>query len=200
MKGDLSLTAPAHPRWLLLPLEGDVDESAEDHVDAMIGGIATADFRDETVAMVAGLSRIVRRQAEELAKEQVLTYSAWMLMPAPGVLLPGPVATLRLRQLSPSDSDDDMIGAAGDLSADRYGAVDVDVLETTSGRALSVRYRPVHDVGDERVVNEHRLVLWPRRSDGMTLELSLYVTDLVEGGLAAEPLLELAHSIEWHVA
>ena len=48
-------------------------------------------------------------------------------------------------------------------------------------------------------MNEHRLVLWPRRTEGMTLELSLYVTDLFEGGLAAEPMLELARTIEWHV-
>ena len=77
--------------------------------------------------------------------------------------------------------------------------VDVDVIETRAGRALSVRYRPVKELDGLRVVDEHRVVLWPRRDAEMTLELSLYTTDLVEGGLAAEPLLELAHSIDWEV-
>lgn len=48
-------------------------------------------------------------------------------------------------------------------------------------------------------MNEHRVVLWPHREYGMTLELHLYVTDPVEGGHAAEPLLELARGIRWNV-
>lgn len=197
MKGDQALSAPAHPRWLLLSLEGDVDQAAQDHVDAMIGGLASAEFIEETVAMVAGLSRTARRLAEAWAKEQELTYAAWMLMPEPNLLLPGPLATLRVRQMSPADTDDDVIEAAMEPTAERHGPVDVDVLETASGRALSVRYRPVVERDGVRAVHEHRMVLWPRRPDGVTLDLSLYVVDLVEGGQAAEPLLELARSIEW---
>ena len=201
MKGDVSLSAPGHPQWLPLSLasEGDVDEASAAIVDRLVGDVASPDFRDETVAMVAGMSRIMRRQAEQRRQDQVLSYAAWMLMASPGLLLPGPVATLCLRPLAPTDSDDDVIGAATDLGADRHGDVDVDVIETRAGRALSVRYRPVKEVDGLRVVDEHRVVLWPRRDAEMTLELSLYTTDLVEGGLAAEPLLELAHSIDWEV-
>ena len=71
-----------------------------------------------------------------------------------------------------------LLESEGDVDVD----VDVDVIETRAGRALSVRYRPVKALDGLRVVDEHRVVLWPRRDAEMTLELSLYTTDLVEGG------------------
>jgi hypothetical protein len=77
----------------------------------------------------------------------------------------------------------------------------VEVLDRTpAGRALSVRYRPVVRLPDgSAAVNEHRVVLWPHPEDSLVLELHLYSVDLVEGGRAAEPLLELARTIEWLV-
>jgi len=199
VRGDSSLETPGHPRWLLLPLEGDVDVAATQVVEDLIGDVASRDFVEDTIAMVAGASRTVRQQSDELREQDVLTYAAFLLLPAPGLLLPGPVATLRIRPVSPADSDDDVLALCADLAGERHGQVDVDVVTTPSGRALSVRYRPVVEVEDGRVVNEHRLVLWPRREVGMLLELSLYLVDLVEGGAAAEPLRELAESIVWTV-
>ena len=199
MRGDSSLETPGHPRWLLLPLEGDVDVAATRVVEDLIGDIASRDFVEDTIAMVAGAARTVRQQSDELRDQDVLTYAALMLLPAPGLLLPGPVATLRIRPMSPADTDDDALALCADLDADRHGQVDVEVLATPSGRALSVRFRPVVELEDGRVVNEHRLVLWPRREVGMLLELSLYSVDLVDAGAAAEPLQELAESIVWTV-
>jgi len=200
VNGDVTLNAPGHDRWLPLPLEGDADVAAAAVIDGLVDADATPAFRDETVAMVADLSRLVRRQAERRGPTGELTYAAWMLMPAPYLLLPGPVAVLLLRPLSAADTDDEIIAAATDLSVERHGPVDVDVLDSTpAGRALSVRYRPLVEGPGGPVVNEHRVVLWPHREYGMTLELHLYVSDLVEGGHAAEPLLELARGIRWNV-
>lgn len=205
MTEDVRLAMAGHPRWLPLPLEGDPDEAAGALVDDLLldlaDGETTVDFRDETVAMVAGTSRLVRRTADELRGTGLLTYAAWMLLPAPYLLLPGPVATLRLRDLLPGTSDDEVIAAATDLGRERHGAVDVDVLDdTAAGRALSVRYRPVVRLDDGTpAVDEHRVVLWPHPEAGMTMELHLFSTDLVEAGRAAEPLLELARAIEWQV-
>lgn len=77
------------------PLDGDVDEAAAAVVDGLVGADASPTFRDETVAMVAGLSSLVRRQAEQRVPSGELTYAAWMLMPAPYLLLPGPFSTVR---------------------------------------------------------------------------------------------------------
>lgn len=95
MPGDVTLDAPGHERWLPLPLDGDVDEAAAAVVDGLVGADASPTFRDETVAMVAGLSSLVRRQAEQPVPSGELTYAAWMLMPAPYLLLPGPFSTVR---------------------------------------------------------------------------------------------------------
>lgn len=204
MKGDVRLASSGHPRWLPLPLEGDVDETATALVDDLLldlGGETTRDFREETIAMVAGLSRAVRREAEQLLPGGTMTYSAWMLMPAPYLLLPGQVATLRLRDHPPGASDDDVIAAATDLGRERHGEVDVDVMDDTlAGRAVCVRYRPVVRLPDgSAAVNEHRVVLWPHPEAELVLELHLYSADLVESGRAAEPLLELARTISWIV-
>jgi hypothetical protein len=198
VRGDVTVEAPGLDRWLPVPTREPVDVQAEQGVRALVGDVASQDFLEETVAMVAGAARIVGRESEALGP-YVLTYGAWMLLPAPGLLLPGPVATLRLRPLDGSASDDDAVEACADLRGPRHGPVDVDVLDTASGRALTVRYRPVVEDDDGRAVHEHRLVLWRNRPTGMLLELSLYVVDLVEGGAAEEPLFELARGIRWQV-
>jgi len=199
VKGDQSLSAPAHPRWLALPLEGDVDRAAAVHVEALIGGEASTAFIAETTAMVAELSGIVRRQAEAFRRGDVLTQFAWMLMPAPNLLLPGPIATLYVRWPPPDASQDDSIAAACDLNIEREGEVDLSFLETASGPALHVRYHPVLQIDGERVVAEHRVVLWPRYDDSMTLELSSFSLATGQGEQRGDPLLERARSIEWVV-
>jgi len=199
VKGDQSLSAPAHPRWLALPLVGDVDGAAAAHVESLIGGEASPAFIAATTAMVVECSGIVRRQAEAFRRGDVLTQFAWMLLPEPNLLLAGPIATLYARWLPPTDSQDDSIAAACDLHVEREGEVVLSFLETASGPALHVRYRPVLPIGGERVVAEHRVVLWPRHDDYMTLELSFFSLATGQDERRGDPLFELARSIEWVV-
>jgi hypothetical protein len=85
-----------------------------------------------------------------------------------------------------------------DPAAERYGEVDVERLETVGGPAWTVRWRPVRRGADgERLVHEQHAVLWPDRDHEMVLALSVYVLDLVEGATVAEPLHELARSVQW---
>ena len=199
MKGDQSLSAPAHPRWLALPLVGDVDGAAAAHVDALIGGEATPAFIAATTSMVAEHSAIVRRQGEAFRRGDVLTQFAWMLLPEPNLLLAGPIATLYARWLPPTDSQDDSIAAACDLHVEREGEVDLSFLDTASGPALHVRYRPILQMDGVRTVTEHRVVLWPRPEDHQTLELSFFSLPTGKVEMEGDPLLELASSIRWVV-
>lgn len=94
MSGDsFSFEAPPHEQWLELPFVGDVDEESAALVEAMIGHSATNELVEATTAWVAGSARIARRDSERLrAEARRPTFAAWVLLPAPRVLLPGPVA------------------------------------------------------------------------------------------------------------
>lgn len=193
----LQISTGGHGRWLPLPLEGDVDEQAT--VAARdITGEPSGELVERVAALIAGNARVVRRQVEQMAREGVPTFLAWSLLPGPGILQPGPVALLRGFPLAPDATDDDVVTAVVDLEAERFGDIDVDRLETASGTALTVRWRPVfRDDEGTRLVHEQRAVLWPDRAHRALLVLSLYVVDLLEGGSAAEPLAELAATVQW---
>lgn len=193
----LQISVPGHGRWLPLPLEGDVDVEALTAARALTAQ-GTGDRVEDVAAMIAGHARTVRRQAERMAVEGIPTFLAWMLLPGPGALQPGPVALLRGFPLAATASDDDVLITVVDTGAERHGEIDVDRLDTASGPALAVRWRPVVRDGDgQRVVHEQRAVLWPDRHNEVVLVLSLYVVDLFDGAAAAEPLSELAAGLRW---
>lgn len=193
----LQISVPGHGRWLPLPLEGDVDAEALTAAQALTAE-AAGDRVEVVAAMIAGHVRTVRRQAERMAAEGIPTFLAWMLLPGPGVLQPGPVALLRGFPLAATASDDDVVTTVVDTGAERHGEIDVDRLDTASGPAVAVRWRPVVRSEDgDRVVHEQRAVLWPDRSNEVVLVLSLYVVDLLDGAGAAQPLEELAGGLRW---
>jgi len=193
----LQISVPGHGRWLPLPLEGDIDAQASAAARALTQQ-AFGDRVEDVAALIAGSARTVLRQADRLAQDGIVTALAWSLLPAPGVLQPGPVALLRLFPLVATASDDDVLTTVVDLSADRHGGVDVDRLDTASGAALTVRWRPaVRGVDGVRTVHEQRAVLWPDREHEVVLVLSIYVVDLVDGASAGEPLQELAATVRW---
>lgn len=196
----LQISIPGHGRWLPLPLEGDVDAQALAAARALTQQ-SSGDRVEDVAALIAGSARTVQRRAERLALDGILTALAWSLLPAPGVLQPGPVALLRLFPLAPTAGDDDVLTTVVDLSADRHGDIDVDRLDTASGPALTVRWRPaVRGEDGIRQVHEQRAVLWPDREHEVVLVLSIYVVDLVDGASAGEPLQELATTVRWSLS
>ncbi|MCW2616596.1 MAG: hypothetical protein JWN08_3590 [Frankiales bacterium] len=201
MSGDgFVFDAPAHPRWLPLPLEGDVDQEAAALVQRVAGHSASPDFLETTTAWVAGTTRVVRREVQRVREERLRpTFAAWVLLPEPDLLLPGPVAFLRAGPLGRDDDADAALGSVVDLVAELHGPLEVEGLETASGPALQVRRRPVRTVDGDRLVEEQRLVLWARPDLEVVVHLSLYAVDLVEGGRAAAPLRELGASLRWDV-
>lgn len=193
----LQISVPGHGRWLPLPLEGDVDAQALASARALTGQ-ASQDRVEDLAALIAGTARTVLRRAEPLAEQGIPTFLAWSLLPGPGILQPGPVALLRGFPLAATATDDDVLTTVVDLAADRHGDVDVDRLDTASGPALTVRWRPaVRGEDGVRTVHEQRAVLWPDREHEVVLVLSLYVVDLVDGASAGEPLHELAAGVRW---
>jgi len=201
MSGNTFTFVPADlDRWLLLPLTGDVDHEAAALVFDRVGHAASEDFLEMTTAWVAGTTRIARRDADRLLSgSHVPTFAAWVLLPGPRLLLPGPVAFLRAGPLAADATDDDALGAVVDLSAELHGELEVEGVDTASGPALLVRRRPVRDLDGVRAVEEHRLAIWPRPDLEAVVSLTLYVVDLVEGGAAAEPFRELATGLRWDV-
>ncbi|RBY96219.1 hypothetical protein DQ237_10155 [Blastococcus sp. TF02-8] len=196
----LQISTGGHGRWLPLPLEGDVDERATAAARELTAQ-QSGDRVEQVAAVIAGTSRLVRRQAEQADREGIPTFLAWSLLPGPGILQPGPVALLRGFPLAADATDDDVVTTIVDPAAERFGDIDVDRLETASGTALTVRWRPVvRDDDGTRLVHEQRAVLWPDREHRALLALSLYVVDLVEGGAAAEPLAELAATVRWSLS
>ncbi|WP_167759064.1 hypothetical protein, partial [Blastococcus sp. TF02A-35] len=132
------------------------------------------------------------------ARDGVPTLLAWALLPAPGMVRPGPVALLRALPLPPTATDDDVLHAVVDPDAERWGEVDVDRPGTAAGRAWALRWRPVVPGADgSREVHEQRAVLWPVREHGVLLALTCYALDLLDGAEVAEPLLELASGLRW---
>ena len=194
------IEAQGHARWLPLPVEGDVEQQSRTTVSAVLGGLVPPDRLDEVTALVAGMTRLVRKQAVAAAHEGVPTFLAWMLLPGPGMVQGGPIALLRGQPLSAdATTDDDVVRALVDVDGPRFGELDVDHLDTASGRALLVHLRPVVELDGERVVHEQRLALWPDRARGWVLVLSFYVTDLLEGAGAEQPFAELAAGLRWQV-
>lgn len=193
----LQISVRGHGQWLPLPLEGDVDAAALTAARDLTAQ-QTGEQVDHVAALIAGTARAVGRQAEAMEREGVPTFLAWSLLPGPGVLQPGPVALLRGFPLAGDATDDDVVGTVVDLAAERHGEVDVDRIDTASGPAVTVRWRPVvREEDGTHVVHEQRAVLWPDRSEEAVLVLSLYVVDLIDGAAAAEPLSELAASVQW---
>jgi len=192
--------AAAHDQCVPLPLQGDVDVEVQALVLGMIGHSASPDFIEGTTAWLAGSTRLARKDAERSLSERGLpTFGAWVLLPEPRLLQPGPLAFLRAGPLATGASDDDALGAVFDLSAELYGELEVDALDTASGDAFVVRRRPVLTVDGERQVHEQQLVLWPRPDDEVVIHLSVYAVDLVQGGRAGQPLRELAASLCWSI-
>lgn len=189
-----SIEVPGHAQWLLLALGEDVDVECASRADSLLNGQASPEFRDEVIAVMAGLSRQVQEQAVRLAAEEVAVVGAWMLLPAPGLLLPGPVATLRY---APLPAGWDAIAVAGRGAATRHGQPLVEELPTASGKAFAVRDRPVVALDDRQVVHESRSVVWLRPSSEECLCLTMNSADLVKAAWAAEPLAELAATVHW---
>lgn len=197
----LQISVPGHARWLPLPLEGDVDLQATAAARDLTGQ-PDGERVEDLAAVIAGTARAVQRQAQVVERDEgVPTFLAWSLLPGPGILQPGPVALLRGLYLPPGATDDDVVATVVVPGAERHGEVDVDRLDTASGPAWSVRWRPVvRDDDRTRLVHEQRAVLWPDVEREVVLCLSLYVTDLVEGSGAAEPLTELARGLSWSLS
>ena len=197
----LQISVPGHVRWLPLPLEGDIDLQATAAARELTGA-AGGDRVENLAAVIAGTARAVLRRTQALEQEEgIPTFLAWSLLPGPGILQPGPVALLRGLSLPPSASGDDVVASVVTPGAERYGEVDVDRLDTASGPAWTVRWRPVvHGDDGTRQVHEQRAVLWPDEEREVVLCLSLYVVDLVDGSAAAEPLEELARELVWSLS
>ena len=192
----LQISVPGHGRWVQLPLEGDLDAQATATARTLTA--TTPALTDQVAAMIAGTARVVVRWVEQAAGEGIPTFLAWSLLPAPGYLQLGPVALLRGVPLAADATDDDVIRTVVDFDAERHGQVDVDQLETASGRAWTVRWRPVvHAPDGTRQVHEQRAVVWPHREREMALQLSFHVMDLLDGAGVAEPLAELAAGVRW---
>lgn len=189
----LQIDVPGHPRWLALPLTGDVDAEAQAYAERLFDGPVEPDVLAATVAVVAGTARVARRSAEDGPP----TAMAWTLLPERGPVAPGPLALLRYLPFRATGSDDDLVELLLDPAEEVWGPVEVDDLETASGRALALRFRPVVVRGGVREVHELRAALWPGRDQGLAVVLSSYVVDLLLGAQVAEPFDELARSVRW---
>jgi hypothetical protein len=187
---DGSIDAAGHENWVPLPLDMPLERLQADLVERY----AEAMSRDELETNVAAVVGVARTLAASPSWEEtgVATCAAWEWVRDPRTFVPAATAVLRATVVDPGRTVDDCIAlVVGDTPL--QGGPVVTEVETASGTAYAVRFRPVvrGDGGDDEV-HQVVAVLWPRLEARVLFVLTTYTTDLVEGADLGDSLEELA--------
>jgi hypothetical protein len=186
------IESEGHRSWVPLPMDLHPTEIAGELRRRFGPAAGTTDEPVElNLAAAQGIAANLQQQAETSAEQGTITCAAWLLVPDPARFEIRAVAVLRAVAVEPGTSVDDLVRDV--IGEDpQHGEPLVETIETWSGEALQVRYRPVVDVDGERHVHQINTVLWDRTSQQVAFLLSCYVDNLVEGDDIGDLLDELA--------
>jgi hypothetical protein len=179
-------------RWMPLDLGADTDTYAAE----LAADYPRTPAAELVAAGVAGMAARFTEAREEADRsgDSVLV-AAWLFLHADDDLRPIAHATLQGVRVAAPDLD--VPGVVRLLTADEelYQEPEVRPVDTASGPATFLRYRPVLRDEGEREVHERAVVLWLRPEQDMAVLLSAYTNDLVGGAEVADALAQLAEGV-----
>jgi hypothetical protein len=186
------IVVAAHPSWVALPLDRSADV-LEAELRERLDGLGDRRQIDEAVVL---LSEVARQLAAPPAEDlPALNVSAWVLLADPAGLDLRAFATLRVVTIGPDTTAEDAVNLVL-AEAEVFQEPVVERLETRSGDAIGLRYRPMVDNVGRSEVHQVSAVLWPRPERELLYVLSNYCEDLVEAAEIADRLDELGAGIE----
>ncbi|MGZ4591012.1 MAG: hypothetical protein ACXV4A_08820 [Actinomycetes bacterium] len=184
------IDAAGHDHWVPLPLDVPLEQLEADLGERYAGTMPRAELAN-SVAAAIGVARTLAA-SPSWEETGVATCAAWQWVRDPDTFVPAATAVLRATAVDAGQTVDDCIGlVVGDTPL--QGGPVVGEVETSSGTAYAVRFRPVvrGDRGDSEV-HQVVAVLWPRLESRVLFVLTTYTTDLVEGAELGDALEELA--------
>ena len=179
-----------HPLWVPVPLHLSPDELRAELVGRYAGSLP-----DEDLDSVAdGLVAVSRRLVEDEPTDGSMNLAGWALVAHPDGLEVRAFATLRVVPLEPSAD----LAAAVDRLLDGqelFQPPQAGTVETRSGPAATVRFRPIVEEDGQTEVHQVSAVLWARPARLALFLLSTYALDLREAEDAGDLLEELAAGV-----
>lgn len=184
------IESEGHRSWVPLDLDLTAVQTAEELRRRFEP--ADEDERFElNVAAATGTVASLREQAAALEASGTVVCAAWLLTREPTRLDVRAVAVLRASAVPVGTPLDALVeGVIGDEP--RHGEPWVEELETWSGDAHRIRYRPLVRVDGDDEVHQVNVVLWSRPEDGVVFLLSCHVDSLLGAHQVGDLLDELA--------
>jgi hypothetical protein len=179
-------------RWMPLDLGADTETYAAE----LAATYPRTPAVDLVAAGVAGMAaRFTEARAEADRSGDSVLVAAWLFLHADDDLRPIAHATLQGVRVPAADLD--VPGVVRLLTEDEelYQDPEVRPVQTASGPATFLRYRPVVRDGGEREVHERSVVFWLRPEQDMAVLLSAYTDDLVGGAEVADALEQLSEGV-----
>lgn len=186
------ILAAGHPLWIPLPLDCSA-EVLEAELTERFAGRAS----DEQVTFVVGLLTQLAERLSQPPADGVpaVNMAAWVLLADPDGIGLRAFATLRAAALASDATREDCIEIAR-AGIPVFQEPVVEDMETRSGTAIALRYRPMVEADGTTEVHQVSAVLWPRPEHNVLYLLSNYCEDLVEAAEIADLLDELGAGIE----
>lgn len=185
-----TIESEGHASWVPLDLERTAVQTAEE-LRRRFEPADEDELFELNVAAATGTVASLREQSAALEAGGTVVCAAWLLTREPTRLDVRAVAVLRASAVPVGTPVDVLVaGVVGDEP--HHGEPWVEELETWSGEAHRVRYRPVvHRAGGDEV-HQVNVVLWSRPDDGVVFLLSCHVDSLLEANQVGDQLDELA--------
>lgn len=185
------IEATGHQYWIPIPLDVPPDALYQLLLERFAGSGSENDVANSASAMI-GVANELRREGQD---DGLGNLAAWALTRQPDKLDLGGFAALRVSSTEEGWTDDDCVHEViAELPL--YQDPVVERMETMSGEALSVRYRPMVEQDGETQVHQVSAVLWPRLDERLVFTLTNYSFDLVEAAEVGDRLDELGAGIK----